>query len=113
MLYNNSEILKDVAWIVFDEVHFLNDYSRGFVWENSLILLRKHQQIRYVFYQPQFQMRKNLLNGFAISTDNHVIVFVQHIGQRLYNITYFLHTEMKFIQLSKMEFLINIISMKP
>ena len=25
MLYNDSEYLKDVEWVIFDEVHYIND----------------------------------------------------------------------------------------
>ena len=38
MLYKQSEILKDVAYIVFDEVHYLRDKERGVVWEESISL---------------------------------------------------------------------------
>lgn len=25
MLYNGSEVIRDVEWVVFDEVHYIND----------------------------------------------------------------------------------------
>ena len=25
MLYNDSDYLKDVEWVIFDEVHYIND----------------------------------------------------------------------------------------
>ena len=25
MLYNGSDIIRDVEWVVFDEVHYVND----------------------------------------------------------------------------------------
>jgi superfamily II RNA helicase len=31
--------LNDVKWVVFDEIHYLNDPSRGSVWEETLILM--------------------------------------------------------------------------
>lgn len=40
-LYKNSEILNAVEWVVFDEVHYINDKERGHVWEEILILLPK------------------------------------------------------------------------
>ncbi|GMH36292.1 hypothetical protein BSKO_04160 [Bryopsis sp. KO-2023] len=39
MLYNGSEILREVAWVVFDEVHYMKDKERGVVWEETIILL--------------------------------------------------------------------------
>jgi antiviral helicase SKI2 len=38
-LYKNSEMLNMVEWVVFDEVHYINDNERGHVWEEILILL--------------------------------------------------------------------------
>ena len=40
-LYKNSELLNSVEWVVFDEVHYINDNERGHVWEEILILLPK------------------------------------------------------------------------
>ena len=28
MLYNESDFLKDVEWVIFDEVHYINDFVR-------------------------------------------------------------------------------------
>ncbi len=32
-----DEELKDIAYVIFDEVHFINDIERGYVWEESII----------------------------------------------------------------------------
>ncbi|KAJ5907826.1 hypothetical protein N7495_000508 [Penicillium taxi] len=47
MLYRGSEITREVQWVIFDEVHYLRDKSRGVVWEETLILLPN--KVRYVF----------------------------------------------------------------
>ncbi|KAF2155670.1 putative ATP dependent RNA helicase [Myriangium duriaei CBS 260.36] len=47
MLYRGSEIMREVGWVVFDEVHYLRDPSRGVVWEETIILLP--DKVRYVF----------------------------------------------------------------
>ena len=39
--------MREVAWVVFDEVHYLRDKSRGVVWEETIILLP--DKVRYVF----------------------------------------------------------------
>eukprot|EP00468_Gymnochlora_sp_CCMP2014_P000583 CAMPEP_0167740514 /NCGR_PEP_ID=MMETSP0110_2-20121227/322_1 /TAXON_ID=629695 /ORGANISM="Gymnochlora sp., Strain CCMP2014" /LENGTH=927 /DNA_ID=CAMNT_0007624421 /DNA_START=56 /DNA_END=2836 /DNA_ORIENTATION=- len=41
MLYRGSEILREVRYVVFDEVHYMRDRTRGVVWEESIILLPK------------------------------------------------------------------------
>nr|WCZ58335.1 exosome RNA helicase MTR4 [Paratrimastix eleionoma] len=47
MLYRGSEIMREVAWVVFDEIHYLRDIDRGVVWEETLIMLP--HKVHYVF----------------------------------------------------------------
>ena len=37
--------LENYSWIIFDEVHYLDDYERGTVWEESLIFLPRHMKM--------------------------------------------------------------------
>jgi antiviral helicase SKI2 len=39
MLYRGADLIRDVEWVIFDEVHYLNDEERGVVWEEVIILL--------------------------------------------------------------------------
>lgn len=32
MLYRGSEIMREVGWVVFDEIHYMRDKERGVVW---------------------------------------------------------------------------------
>ena len=47
MLYNGSEITREMAWVIFDEVHYMRDKERGVVWEETIILLPN--VVKYVF----------------------------------------------------------------
>lgn len=65
MLYRGSEIMREVAWVIFDEIHYMRDkgnmginpsstfitkltcIARGVVWEETIILLP--DKVRYVF----------------------------------------------------------------
>ena len=47
MLYRGSEITREVAWVVFDEIHYMRDKERGVVWEETIILLPT--AVKYVF----------------------------------------------------------------
>lgn len=47
MLYKGSELLNEVAWVIFDEVHYMRDKDRGVVWEETIVLLPS--TIKYVF----------------------------------------------------------------
>jgi ATP-dependent RNA helicase DOB1 len=39
MIYRGSELLREVAWVVFDEVHYMQDRERGVVWEEAIVFL--------------------------------------------------------------------------
>ena len=39
MLYRGSEITREVAWVIFDEIHYMRDKERGVIWEETIILL--------------------------------------------------------------------------
>jgi ATP-dependent RNA helicase DOB1 len=47
MLYRGSELMREVAWVIYDEVHYMRDSERGVVWEESIILLP--HRVRFVF----------------------------------------------------------------
>lgn len=63
MLYRGSEVMREVAWVVFDEIHYMRDKGaapvtlalfgllswteRGVVWEESIIMLPK--TVHHVF----------------------------------------------------------------
>ncbi|XP_014671078.1 PREDICTED: helicase SKI2W-like [Priapulus caudatus] len=45
MLYNGADTIRDLEWVIFDEVHYINDSERGVVWEEVLIMLPDHCNI--------------------------------------------------------------------
>ncbi|XP_045452941.1 helicase SKI2W [Melitaea cinxia] len=45
MLYCGSEVTRDLEFVIFDEVHYINNAERGYVWEEVLILLPAHVSI--------------------------------------------------------------------
>ncbi|KAH6688959.1 antiviral helicase SKI2 [Plectosphaerella plurivora] len=42
MLYRGADLIRDVEYVIFDEVHYVNDYERGVVWEEVIIMLPQH-----------------------------------------------------------------------
>ncbi|KAG0360299.1 ATP-dependent RNA helicase mtr4 [Podila minutissima] len=47
MLYRGSEVMREVAWVIFDEIHYMKDPERGVVWEETIIMLPRN--CHYVF----------------------------------------------------------------
>jgi len=62
--------LNSVKWIVFDEIHYLNDPSRGSVWEETLILMP--DTMRAVFLSATVPNAKEFATWFG-SMKNHQV----------------------------------------
>jgi superfamily II RNA helicase len=45
-IFEDPERVREIGWVVFDEVHYLDDFDRGTVWEESIIFAPEH--IRFV-----------------------------------------------------------------
>jgi ATP-dependent RNA helicase DOB1 len=63
MLYRGSEILREVGWVIFDEIHYMRDKERGVVWEETLILLP--DKIRFVFLSATIPNAKEFADWIA------------------------------------------------
>ncbi|MFH0855930.1 MAG: DEAD/DEAH box helicase [Candidatus Omnitrophota bacterium] len=44
-ILDEPESLKRYSWIIFDEIHYIDNPERGTVWEESLIFLPKHMSL--------------------------------------------------------------------
>lgn len=40
-------MLREISWVIFDEVHYMQDRERGVVWEETIIFLPP--QVKMVF----------------------------------------------------------------
>lgn len=45
MLYKGADLIRDIEFVIFDEVHYVNDAERGVVWEEVIIMLPDHVNI--------------------------------------------------------------------
>ncbi|KAA3478062.1 helicase SKI2W isoform X1 [Gossypium australe] len=63
MQYKGSEIVREVAWVVFDEVHYMRDRERGVVWEESIVMAPKNS--RFVFLSATIPNAKEFADWVA------------------------------------------------
>ncbi len=63
MLYRGSEVMREVAWVIYDEVHYMRDKERGVVWEESIILLP--HKVRFVFLSATIPNARQFVNWIA------------------------------------------------
>mmetsp|Transcript_37581 Transcript_37581/g.96143 ORF Transcript_37581/g.96143 Transcript_37581/m.96143 type:complete len:1017 (-) Transcript_37581:98-3148(-) len=48
MLYNGSEVVREVQLLVYDEIHYMRDKERGVVWEESIILAPRNARFAFL-----------------------------------------------------------------
>lgn len=63
MLFRGSEVMREVAWVIYDEVHYMRDKERGVVWEESIILLP--HKVRFVFLSATIPNAKEFVGWVA------------------------------------------------
>ncbi|KAL7713988.1 Helicase [Entamoeba marina] len=74
MLYRGHDVMREVAWVIFDEIHYLRDKERGVVWEESIILLPDN--VRYVF------LSATIPNAFEFAQ------WISHIHKQVCHVVY-------------------------
>ncbi|XP_057976386.1 DExH-box ATP-dependent RNA helicase DExH9 isoform X2 [Malania oleifera] len=63
MQYKGSEVTREVAWVIFDEVHYMRDRERGVVWEESIVMAPKKS--RFVFLSATVPNAKEFADWVA------------------------------------------------
>ena len=104
MLYRGSEVMREVGWVIFDEIHYMRDKERGVVWEETIILLPDN--VHYVNPQISYKAYKDpnyinvrcsclrlsptlvsLPNGLPTSTISPVTLFTRTTDLHRYSTT--------------------------
>ncbi|XP_009590222.1 DExH-box ATP-dependent RNA helicase DExH9-like isoform X1 [Nicotiana tomentosiformis] len=63
MQYNGSNVIREVAWVIFDEVHYMRDRERGVVWEESIVMAPENS--RFVFLSATVPNAKEFADWVA------------------------------------------------
>jgi len=45
MVLSNDPFISKVSYVIFDEIHYINDIERGYVWEESVIFSKPNTRI--------------------------------------------------------------------
>jgi len=48
MLYRGADLIRDIDFCIFDEVHYINDSERGVVWEEVIIMLPSYVNLIFL-----------------------------------------------------------------
>jgi antiviral helicase SKI2 len=78
MLYRQDEKLADVEFVIFDEMHYINDSKRGAVWEECIMMLPAH--IRLILLSATVPNYMELARW--IGKKREKTVYVQYTSKR-------------------------------
>lgn len=94
MLYRGSEVIREVRWVIFDEIHYMRDKERGVVWEETIILLPPH--VRMVFLSATIPNAREFAEWICTVAGQpvHVVYTEQRVVPLLH---YFYSDELRLI----------------
>jgi len=75
MLLSNDPFVDDLAYVIFDEIHFLGDHERGTVWEESIIFSRPHT--RFICLSATIPNAKQFANWIEHIKNHPVDVVIE------------------------------------
>src|SRR3989344_3891147 len=75
MVLADDPAIRDVSYVIFDEIHYINDVERGYVWEESIIFSPPH--IRMLCLSATIPNADEFARWIA-KIKGHDVVVVQH-----------------------------------
>lgn len=75
ILFSDPASLDDVKYVVFDEVHYINDIERGTIWEESIIFSPHH--IRFCFLSATIPNARQFA-AWVQSLHGHPVRAIEH-----------------------------------
>lgn len=78
MLYRGADLIRDIEWVIFDEVHYINDSERGVVWEEVIIMLPDY--VNLIFLSAYVEWGCFLLYEY-LRTNQCLFASYQHYSQ--------------------------------
>lgn len=75
MVIADDPAIREVSYVIFDEIHYINDVERGYVWEESIIFSPPH--IRMLCLSATIPNADEFAKWIA-KIKGHEVVVVQH-----------------------------------
>lgn len=94
LLLNDIEVLKDVKCVIFDEVHYIKDPSRGNVWETCISMLNVQQVMLSATIKGP-ELFAQWIQEVQPSRDLHLI----EVTQRKVPLDYYWYTDKELIHI--------------
>ena len=75
MVLSNDPFIKDISYVIFDEIHYINDIERGYVWEESVIF--SGPNVRVLCLSATIPNAQEFANWIE-AIKEHEVVVVRH-----------------------------------
>ncbi len=101
MAISNDHSLKDVGYVIFDEIHFINDVERGYVWEESIMFSDKN--VRFLCLSATIPNAHEFAEWIQHINKHTVEVIVQDVRNVPLHVNFF-DTELGVTQLKQIKY---------
>ena len=75
MVLTDDPAVDEVKYVIFDEIHYINDIERGYIWEESIIFSKKH--VRFLCLSATIPNADEFAEWIN-SIQNHQVDVVKH-----------------------------------
>jgi superfamily II RNA helicase len=75
MLMSDDEMIRNISYVIFDEIHFISDIERGYVWEESIIFSK--EQTRFLCLSATIPNVKEFAKWISV-IKNHEVEVIEH-----------------------------------
>jgi superfamily II RNA helicase len=100
MLVTQDEMINEISYVIFDEIHYINDFERGTVWEESIIF--SPENIRFLCLSATIPNAQEFAD-WIISIKNHNVDVVTY-SKRAVPLTHSLyHPQTGFVSIDEFE----------
>jgi len=105
MLLSRDVLIDEISYVVFDEIHYMNDPERGTVWEESIIFSPKN--IRFICLSATIPNAEEFANWMENIKEHHVHVI--RYDKRAVPLKHYVYdTEMGLTEARKLRDRVNI-----
>jgi len=101
MAISNDPSLENVGYVIFDEIHFINDIERGYVWEESIIF--SHRNVRFLCLSATIPNAQEFADWIQHTNKHKVEVITQDIRNVPLHVSFF-DTELGITQLKQIKY---------
>lgn len=105
----DDPMLEDISYVIFDEIHFINDIERGYVWEESIIFSKA--KVRFLCLSATIPNAVEFASWIH-TIKRHKVEVIKHDKRNVPLYKYFYDSELGITELKRIKELIDIPSYK-